>query len=338
MTETYVLEFFQLPAAISSSVIGLVAGILCTLLTSFVFRRWNEPRGLWPVGAGVAAALLCGAFSYAMLSLQVQQTPEVIPSELWGHLRILYHSVLIILLVAATAIDLKAFLIPDEITLPGTLFAVVLATVAGDLQMAHLWVDWNQEIPQIRGPWIPEWIRLHPHLHGAAWSLAGLIAGGGTTWLVRVLTSKLLGKEALGFGDVTLMAMIGAFLGWQAVLVTFMLAPIAGLCAAVTLAVTRSRAILPYGPYLSLAAIGTMFVWRPLWMFELQLAGQAVHPDRVNTFAVRRFFGDWPSLLIIGGSVLVGIIVLSGLMRIYSAIPVTRRVAGEEPPDAPAAE
>ncbi|WP_197444391.1 prepilin peptidase [Maioricimonas rarisocia] len=329
------LEFFQLSPEITSSVIGLVAGVACGLLTAFVFRRYDEACGGWPVWSGIAATLLCGVFSFAMLVGQVQRTPEVIPGEFWGPMRIVFHVTLIVLLVAATAIDLKAFLIPDEITLPGTLLAVILATIAGDLQMAHLWVDWNHEIPQIRGPWIPDWIRLRPHLHGAAWSLAGLVAGGGTTWLVRVLTSKLLGKEALGFGDVTLMAMIGAFLGWQAVLVTFMLAPIAGLCAAVTLAVTRSRAILPYGPYLSIAAITTMFAWGPLWMFELHLSGQSVHPDRVNTFAVRRFFGDWPSLLIIGGSVLAGIIVLSGLMRVYSSIPVTRRVARDESPDVP---
>ena len=55
-----------------------------------------------------------------------------------------------------------------------------------------------------------DWIKESHHLHGLAWSLAGLAAGAGITWLVREISSRVLGQEALGAGDVTLMAMIGA--------------------------------------------------------------------------------------------------------------------------------
>ncbi len=50
--------------------------------------------------------------------------------------------------------------------------------------------------------------------------MTGLIAGGGLTWILRLVSSVLLGQEALGFGDVTLMAMIGSFVGWQPILAT----------------------------------------------------------------------------------------------------------------------
>ena len=68
-----------------------------------------------------------------------------------------------------------------------------------------------------------------PHWDGLLTALVGMAAGGGLVWLVRIIGTAALGREAMGFGDVTLMAMIGAFLGWQACLLVFFLAPLAGL-------------------------------------------------------------------------------------------------------------
>ncbi len=52
--------------------------------------------------------------------------------------------------------------------------------------------------------------------------------GGGLVWSFRIVASVVMGREALGFGDVTLMAMVGAFTGWQAVWISFFLAPLLG--------------------------------------------------------------------------------------------------------------
>jgi hypothetical protein len=105
---------------------------------------------------------------------------------------------------------------------------------------------------------------------GLAWrglftALAGLAAGGGIIWTVRIVGTLALRREAMGFGDVTLMAMIGTFVGWQACLVIFFLAPVAGLVVGVVqLALARGPEI-PYGPFLCLATAVVIVYWAPIW-------------------------------------------------------------------------
>jgi prepilin signal peptidase PulO-like enzyme (type II secretory pathway) len=96
-------------------------------------------------------------------------------------------------------------------------------------------------------------------------SLVGMIAGGGAIWIVRVVGQCSLKKEAMGFGDVTLMSMIGAFVGWQACVIVFFLAPFFGLVLAVVNLVLRGEHEIPYGPFLCLAALGTVLKWPTLW-------------------------------------------------------------------------
>ncbi len=68
-----------------------------------------------------------------------------------------------------------------------------------------------------RGDGTKEFVRLY----------LAMLAFGGVIWAVRVLGRWTLRMEAMGFGDVTLMAMIGTYMGWQASLVVFFLAPLA---------------------------------------------------------------------------------------------------------------
>jgi prepilin signal peptidase PulO-like enzyme (type II secretory pathway) len=96
-------------------------------------------------------------------------------------------------------------------------------------------------------------------------SLLGLAFAGGVTWGVRLSASAGLGVEALGFGDVTLMAMIGTFVGWQPSLLVFFLAPlIAILFVVVRWAITGDPAT-PYGPYLCVAVVVVLVWWDRLW-------------------------------------------------------------------------
>src|SRR5206468_1860544 len=83
----------------------------------------------------------------------------------------------------------------------------------------------------IARPWPgwPAWLAAHPHAAGVATSVIGFLVGAGLVWIIRVLGTAALGKEAMGFGDVTLMAMVGSFLGWQAIVLVFFLAPFFGL-------------------------------------------------------------------------------------------------------------
>jgi leader peptidase (prepilin peptidase)/N-methyltransferase len=86
-------------------------------------------------------------------------------------------------------------------------------------------------------------------------SFLGVLVGGGSMFLLGFFGELIFRKESLGGGDVKLMAMIGAFLGWKLVLVTFFLAPVLGLGVALFMKVKRNREIIPYAPYLSLGAV-----------------------------------------------------------------------------------
>lgn len=95
--------------------------------------------------------------------------------------------------------------------------------------------------------------------------LVGLAAGGGIIWTVRVIGRAVLNQEAMGFGDVTLMSMIGAFLGWQACLIIFFLAPFAALVVGLLRFFFLRDREIPYGPFLCLAALFTIIYWSPIW-------------------------------------------------------------------------
>jgi hypothetical protein len=71
----------------------------------------------------------------------------------------------------------------------------------------------------------------------------------------------------MGFGDVTLMAMIGAFLGWQACLMIFFFSPFAALIVAVAQWLFTRRHDIAFGPYLCLAALYVIVKWQDVWEF-----------------------------------------------------------------------
>jgi leader peptidase (prepilin peptidase) / N-methyltransferase len=107
---------------------------------------------------------------------------------------------------------------------------------------------------------------------GASWqalltALVGLAGGGLVVWAVRIVGWVALRKEAMGFGDVTLMAMIGAYLGWQACLVIFFLSPFAALVIALTQWAFTGRRDIAFGPYLCLAALYVIVQWAAVWEF-----------------------------------------------------------------------
>ncbi|MFV0444954.1 MAG: prepilin peptidase [Planctomycetaceae bacterium] len=311
--------------------IGVVSAIVTSLVTWRALRDCEVQPGFQPVLWGVLGGGLAAGLAWACYFALIQETPDVRPSALWWRLKPAYQAVLLVLLVAATATDLKTYYILDWVTAAGMGLGVLGAALAGDVQLCHLWVDWNAEVPQLKGPDIPSWLSLYPHLHGLAWSLSGLIAGAGVTWAARGIASLLLGQEALGFGDVTLMGMIGAFLGWQPVLIVFLIAP---LCALVTGLIVRSfssKTYVPYGPYLSLAAVLVLFNWSRIWMFEIDLSRHGADSRGLPTFALRRLFGDWVGLLILAGMLLGGLILLLGGWRLYLSLPVaSRRTASAE--------
>ncbi|HUK55808.1 MAG TPA: prepilin peptidase [Nitrospiria bacterium] len=105
-------------------------------------------------------------------------------------------------------------------------------------------------------------------------SLTGFLVGGGLFYLVAEISFRILKKEALGFGDVKLIAMIGAFLGWKQVLLTIFLGALGGsvigLFFIVFMGKSREDAI-PFGPFLSLGAVVALFSGPAIWSWYQQL-------------------------------------------------------------------
>src|SRR3989338_2077522 len=143
-------------------------------------------------------------------------------------------------LIVTSFIDAREQIIPDGITLPGTALGVLASVV---------------------------WPALHgrqSHWGGLGPSVLGAVVGGGATYLMGLLGQWMFKKEAMGGGDVKLMAMLGAVLGWQRVLVTFLIAPILGSLVGVPLRILKGVDLIPYGPFLAVAAAIALWWGRPI--------------------------------------------------------------------------
>ena len=126
-------------------------------------------------------------------------------------------------------------------------------------------------------------------------------------WLVRIAGHWVLKQEAMGFGDVTLMAAIGSFLGWQQALVIFFMAPLLGIVFALANWFLRRERELPYGPFLAMAALLYLCAFQFLWEDHLEA-----------TFGYGPFL---VLLLVIGGLMFVPLLTLSRLIRRALGIP-----------------
>jgi leader peptidase (prepilin peptidase)/N-methyltransferase len=158
-----------------------------------------------------------------------------------------FYMVLVCALIVATFVDTKHRIIPDEISIGGIIAGFILSAIKG----FHL-----RPIGYNPGPVFN--------------SILGIIIGGGIIYLTGrifdLVYFKLLKNppiqgetESMGGGDVKLLAMIGAFLGWQGALLTFFLAPFFGIVVGIINLVVKKDHTIPYGPFLSLAALLALF-------------------------------------------------------------------------------
>jgi leader peptidase (prepilin peptidase)/N-methyltransferase len=139
-----------------------------------------------------------------------------------------------------------------EILLEVLYLAPALVLAAGAYVAMTRW-------PAARQTWA-EWA--HPsggtvgvHVNGLLSALSGFMIGGLWVWGARILGTLAFGKEAMGMGDVDLLASVGAVTGWIVPSITFFMAPFFGLLWALTLLVRRRQRELPYGPWLAIAAL-----------------------------------------------------------------------------------
>lgn len=155
-------------------------------------------------------------------------------------------------LMLGAFIDLDHFYLPDRVTIGGMILGVPLSALV-------------------------------PELHGEATrtaavvsSLAGLAFGFFFLWGLGWLFSKMLKREALGFGDVKLMGAVGAFFGPLAVLCTLIASSVTGSLAGFALmlkgkARLGSFTAVPYGPFIAIGALAWMYWGMPLVKMYMSL-------------------------------------------------------------------
>lgn len=238
----------------------------------------------------------------------------MVPWQVW--LVVLHRWVLAAFLIVASACDIQSREIPLSVTVTGTLLGVVFSTLVGwpwpeaASTIPAAGVDWWLLMPPATIPtgtqlW-PYWgpaVEGIPHDSlgcGLATSIAGLLCG---TWLlrgVRFLASRGLGREALGLGDADLMMMVGAFLGWQAVVAGFFAGALAALVLAIISIIVFKDDSLPFGPGLALGSLGVSLVW----------------PSLGTGLAILLFNSQLVLIVICGGAILMfGLTLILGRIR-----------------------
>jgi leader peptidase (prepilin peptidase)/N-methyltransferase len=142
----------------------------------------------------------------------------------------LVYFVFVSALLVITFIDLDHRIIPDTISLPG----IPIGFGASFLMPEISWLD----------------------------ALIGILAGGGTLLAIAWGYQLLTGKDGMGGGDIKLLAMIGAFIGWKGVLFTIMASSFIGTLVGVVIMVKARKGMklaIPFGPFLAIGAVGYIF-------------------------------------------------------------------------------
>jgi len=158
-------------------------------------------------------------------------------------------------LVALIFIDAEHMILPDVITLPGILFALIVrAFVPNTYGLSFL-------SEGILTGW-PVWAV------SVAGALFGAAIGGGSLWLMGWLWERLRGVEAMGLGDVKMMFMVGAYLGWPLTVTTIFLGVVGGATIGVGLMLWRRerdmQMLLPFGIFLGIGTLASLLAGRQI--------------------------------------------------------------------------
>ena len=158
-------------------------------------------------------------------------------------------------LLALIFIDAEHMILPNVITYPGVLFAILTRVALPYLVGPAQFDDLPGLIVRLP-PNLPLW---SVSLIGAA--IGGLL-GGGSLWLMGFVWEKLRGVEAMGLGDVKMMFMVGAYLGWRLAALTIFFGVFSGSLVGIAIMMKRGRnmqMMLPFGIFLGIGAIASLF-------------------------------------------------------------------------------
>jgi len=174
-------------------------------------------------------------------------------------------------LVALIFIDAKHMILPDVITYPGIVFALV-ARIAIPYLVGQPYFDDLTSSPLrevLNG--LPIWLA---SLIGA---IIGALVGGGSLWLMGWAWERLRGIEAMGLGDVKMLFMVGAYLGWRLTILTIFMGALTGAIVGIFLAIKEGKRHLqfsvPFGIFLGIGAITAVLAGTQIVRTYMRLSG-----------------------------------------------------------------
>lgn len=181
-------------------------------------------------------------FRYALVEIITGLCAFFVVFKFGTSIQSLIYFVFIAALIVVVFIDIDHKIIPNRITLPGIPVCFAASFALPDVSVQE--------------------------------SLLGILAGGGSLFVIAWGYKKITRKDGMGGGDIKLLAMIGALIGWKGVLFTIYFASIIGTCAGLVIILQRRKNLkfaIPFGPFLSLGATIYIFFGEVIteWYFRL---------------------------------------------------------------------
>jgi leader peptidase (prepilin peptidase)/N-methyltransferase len=215
-------------------------------------------------GAGIslvypAVELLVALLYLAVFFKVINQYPDT-GGQFW--LTLVANLVFVSLIVPLVFIDLHYKLLPNVITYPGLAIMIVMRALAPDPWLLA-------RTPEIFGA-----AGQHDSIKALVGAAIGAAVGGGSLWLVREAYYRLRHIEGMGLGDVKMMLMVGAFLGWQLTMLTIFMASLLGSIIGVLLISMRGgnmKMEIPFGVFLGPSAILALFFGQGLIDWYLKM-------------------------------------------------------------------
>jgi leader peptidase (prepilin peptidase) / N-methyltransferase len=239
--------------------VSLLGALIGSFLNVCIYRLPRHESILWPgshcpsCGKPIAWYDNIPVISYVLLGGRCRTCQAPIPvrypvveaANAIGYLVILWqfgptgttvlYAALCSALIVVAGTDLSHKVIPNAITLPGIVVGLLGAATVLPVGVIN--------------------------------SVLGIAVGGGVLWVLAWASPYLFGKEGMGGGDIKLLAMVGAFLGWKPALLTIMIGSLIGSVVGIGLIaarIIRRDEYIPFGPFLVVGAVLSMFLAQPL--------------------------------------------------------------------------
>jgi leader peptidase (prepilin peptidase)/N-methyltransferase len=272
-------DFSLLPPVVGYVLAGIFGAIIGSFLNVVIHRVPNEESVVFPnsrcpsCGAVIAFYDNIPVLSYVALGAKCRRCKEHISirypavelltavlfvAVAWHDgigVRLPFDLVFVSALLALVFIDAEHMILPNVITYPGIVFALVARIAIPFLSGTPHFDD----LPSlINGPF-EGWPIWAASLGGA---VIGALVGGGSLWFMGWIWEKLRGVEAMGLGDVKMMFMVGAYFGWRLTILTIFVGVLTGSIIGVFL-MARQRErnmqmLLPFGIFLGIGAIASL--------------------------------------------------------------------------------